>query len=91
MKGNKRYQVKFRRSARKEFLALPPKIQERFIEALSFLSENPFSELLHIKKLKGPEQIFRIRIGDYRLVYSVEEHDLVVIVIKIGHRREVYR
>jgi mRNA interferase RelE/StbE len=91
MASGKRYQVKFRKSARKEFLQLPTRIQDRVLEALSFLSENPFSELLLVKKLKGPDKLFRIRIGDYRLIYTVESFELVVIVIKIGHRREIYR
>ena len=91
MPGNKRYQVKFRKSARKEFLQLPTRVQDKIIEALSFLAENPFTKLLQIKKLRAPEQLYRIRIGDYRLLYSVESFELVVIVIKIGHRREIYR
>ena len=91
MPGEKRHQVLFRKSARKEFLDLPIQIQDRVIEALSFLSESPYTSLLPIKKLKGPEKLYRIRIGDYRLVYAVESSQLIVIVVKIGHRREVYR
>ena len=91
MPGNKRYQVKFRKSARKEFLQLPTRIQDKIVEALSFLAENPFTELLQIKKLRGPERLYRIRFGDYRLLYTVESFELVLIVIKIGHRREIYR
>ncbi len=91
MPGKKRYQVKFRKSARKEFLQLPTRIQDKIVEALSFLAENPFTELLQIKKLRGPEKLYRIRIGDYRLIYVVASLELVVIVIKIGHRKEIYR
>ena len=91
MPGEKRYRVRFRSSARKEFLDLPVGIQDRIVEALSFLSENPYTDLLRIKKLRGPEKLYRIRIGDYRLVYTVELSELIVIVVKIGHRGEVYR
>ena len=91
MPGEKRYQVKFRKSARKEFLQLPARIQDKIAEALSFLAENPFTGLLQIKKLRGPEKLYRIRIGDYRLIYVVESFELIVIVIKIGHRKEIYR
>jgi mRNA interferase RelE/StbE len=91
MPVEKRYRVRFRRSARKEFLDLPVGIQDRIVEALSFLSENPYSDLLRTKKLRGPEKLYRIRIGDYRLVYTVELSELIVIVVKIGHRGEVYR
>lgn len=91
MPGNRRYQVKFRKSARKEFLQLPTRIQNKAVEALLLLSQNPFSDLLQIKKLRGPEGLYRLRLGDYRLLYTVESFELVVVVIKIGHRREIYR
>ena len=86
-----RYQVKFTKSARKEFQRLPKRIQGRVVEALSFLAGNPYSELLQIKKLRGVDELYRIRIGDYRLVYTVEAKELIVILVKIGHRQEVYR
>ena len=86
-----RYQVKFTKSARKEFQRLPKRIQARVVEALSFLAGNPYSELLQIKKLRGVDELYRIRIGDYRLVYTIEAEELIVILVKIGHRREVYR
>jgi mRNA interferase RelE/StbE len=54
------------------------------------LSQNPFSELLNVKKLKGSEGVFRFRLGDYRVLYEVRKERLIVLVIKIGHRREVY-
>ena len=85
------YQVEFVRSAEKEFLRLPKKVRERFAEALKLLAISPFSELLKIKKLKGTEDAFRIRIGDYRMIYQVREEVLIVLVIKVGHRREIYR
>lgn len=85
------YRVEFKKSARKEFDRLPKKIQGKVVEALTLLAENPFSELLPIKKLKGVDSLYRVRLGDYRLLYTVEQSLLTVIVIKIGNRREVYR
>lgn len=85
------YRVEFTRSARREFDALPAEIQGKIAEALAFLSGNPFSDLLRIKKLKGASSLYRIRIADWRIVYEVRRDILVVVVIKIGHRREVYR
>lgn len=84
------YRVEFTRSAKREFDGVPRAIQERIGEACRFLTLNPFSELLRIKKLKGA-QLYRIRIGDYRIVYEVRQQVLVVVIIKVGHRREVYR
>lgn len=84
------YTVEFVKSAEKEFLKLPRKIRDRFAEALKLLSISPFSELLKIKKLKGTDDVYRIRVGEYRLIYEIKKDRLIVLVIKIGHRREVY-
>ena len=43
------------------------------------------------RKLRGESELWRVRVGDYRILYSIEEARLVVLVVKIGHRREVYR
>jgi mRNA-degrading endonuclease RelE of RelBE toxin-antitoxin system len=47
--------------------------------------------LMDLKKLSGADQLYRIRVGDYRIVYAVEDDRLLVLVVKVGHRREVYR
>lgn len=86
-----RYTVKFTSSARREFNKLPSLVRNKVVEALWFLALNPYTELLQIKKLKGPEKLLRVRIGDYRIVYQIEAQVLLVVVVKIGHRREVYR
>lgn len=86
-----KYRIEFVKSAEKEFDRLPAKIKSKTAEALHLLSLNPYSELLKIKKLKGAEDLYRIRLGDYRIVYEVRDERLIVLIIKIGHRREVYR
>ena len=85
------YSIEFVKSARKEFERLPAKIRGRVVEALTFLAQNPFSELLKVKKLRNMNEVFRIRIGDYRVLYGLQNDRLIVLVIKIGHRSEVYR
>ena len=85
------YRVEFTKSAKREFDDLSTTIQEKVLEALGFLSQNPFSDFLRIKKLKGAATLYRIRVGDYRVVYEIRGTTLVIVVIKIGHRREVYR
>lgn len=85
------YQIEFVRSARKEFERLSKKMRSSATEALSLLAQNPYSELLKVKKLKGQASLYRIRVGDYRLVYEVRDERLVVLVIKIGHRSSIYR
>lgn len=85
------YQVEFRKSAAKEFQALPKRIKDSFKEALILLSHHPYSELLKAKKIKGDANLYRIRQGDYRLVYEVQEKKLIIIVVKVGHRRDIYK
>ena len=85
------YRIEFTKSSRKEFERLPVKLRLKTAEALNLLSQNPYSELLKIKKLKGAHGLYRIRLGDYRVVYEIRDTLLVVIVIKIGNRGEVYR
>lgn len=70
---------------------MPSKFKDRVSDALGLLEINPYSELLQVKKLKGEENLYRTRIGDYRIVYEVQKREVQVIVIKIGHRKEVYR
>lgn len=85
------YKVEFVLSAKKEFDKLPSLVKDKIADAILFLSQNPFSELLKVKKLKGADELYRIRVGDYRVVYEVHQHTLLIVVIKIGHRKDIYR
>lgn len=85
------YRIEFVKSAQKEFEKLPKNIQAKTLDALHVLSRNPYSDLLRVKRLKGAQALYRIRIGDYRVVYDVRADVLVILVIKIGHRSDVYR
>ena len=85
------YRVELTKSAKKEFDRLPKDFKEKAIEAFHFLPQNPFSEFLSVKKLKGADDLYRLRIGDYRIVYEIRKNILAVVVIKIGHRKDIYR
>jgi mRNA interferase RelE/StbE len=85
------YTAEFTLSAAKEFKLLPENIRGKTLEVIHFLSVNPYSEFLKVKKIKGHNSLYRIRISDYRLVYEVKNKTLLIIVIKIGHRKEVYQ
>lgn len=85
------YQVKFKKSAYKEYKKLPTHIQKRVDKALTLLRVDPFNELLNIKQLQGHESYYRIRLGDYRLIYTSINEQLIVLIIKIGSRGDVYR
>ena len=83
------YKVEFVKSAFKDLKKLNKKDQRRILKEIDILSQNPFSELLKYRKVKARENLFRIRIGDYRIIYKVEKDILRIIVIRIGHRKDV--
>ena len=87
----KNYKIELKKSAAKEFKKLPKDIYEKALEAFKFLSQNPFSEILKIKKMKGVDFLYRIRIGDYRMIYEVSTTKLIIIIIKISNRKDVYK
>ncbi len=88
--SSKIYEVVFKKSAAKEFQSLPQKIQQKILDAVQLLSINPYTELLQIKKMKGAESLYRVRIQDYRVIYVIENKIIKITIIKIGHRKEVY-
>lgn len=83
------YRVHFSKSAEKEIAALPGPIVKRIAKAIDGLEVNPRPS--GCKKLKGSkDSLWRIRIGDYRVVYSIEDVLLIVDIRKVGHRKDVY-
>jgi len=88
--SQKPYEVVFKKSALKELQNLPQRMQQKILDAVQLLSLNPYTELLQIKKMKGAESLYRVRIQDYRVIYVIENHLIKITIIKIGHRKEVY-
>ncbi|MCM0605825.1 MAG: type II toxin-antitoxin system RelE/ParE family toxin [Xanthomonadaceae bacterium] len=86
----KNFEIVFKKSALKELQDLPKRIQDKILDAVQLLLHNPYTELLQIKKLKGTDSLYRMRIQDYRLIYSIESEQIKVLIIKIGHRKDVY-
>jgi len=84
-----RYRVEIAPSAQRELSKLPRNVQKRIDERIRALAENP--RPAGSRKLEEEEGFYRIRVGDYRIVYQVKDKVLIVLVIRIGHRREVYR
>lgn len=82
------YTVELSNGAKQDLAVLPADLQTRIVKALRKLEANPRPS--GIKKLKG-EDAYRLRVGDYRVLYEVHDKRLLVLVVKIGHRREVYR
>lgn len=82
------YQVILKRSAEKELASFQANIRERINNRLLILEENPRPS--GIKKLQG-EESYRLRVGDYRVLYTVDDQRKRVVILAVGHRREVYR
>lgn len=83
-----KYKIEISRTAEKQFKKIDKAHQARLATAIVGLSTNPYPS--GNRKLVGFDDLFRIRIGDYRIIYSVENKILVVIVLKIGHRKNIY-
>ena len=83
-----KWRVVVARSAEKELAKLSTQNQLRVARSLRSLEDNPFS--VTAKRLKGRQE-FRLRVGDYRVLYVVEHKSRSVTISAIGHRREVYR
>ncbi len=82
------YRVEFETRARREFLDLPRELQKRLAAAIDDLSAHPRPP--GAKKLTGQEG-YRVRKGDYRILYTIDDPNLMVRIYRIGHRREIYR
>lgn len=63
----------------------------RILTALTTLGDNPYREDADVKKLTGPSGLYRLGVGSYRIAYQVEDGELVVLVVKVGNRRDVHR
>jgi mRNA interferase RelE/StbE len=85
-----RYSVRIKTSAVKEIEAIPTKRERRrIVNRISALADDPRPP--GCQKLAGGENRFRVRQGRYRIVYSVEDSELIVEVVRVGHRKDVYR
>ena len=83
------YSVSFKPSVEKDLRPLPKSVVARVIERIENLKTDPLPR--HAIKLSGAERLYRIRVGDYRIVYEVDTKAKQVMVHYIRHRREVYR
>lgn len=84
-----RYTVSFTRAALKELNKLDKPLRHRILAAVTLLEENPRPD--GVKKLARDDNAWRIRIGDYRVLYEIHDGQLIVVIFRAAHRREVYR
>lgn len=83
------YTVEFSSGAERDFRKLAREIQLRLRPRIDALADHP--RPAGAKKLSGGHELWRIRVGDYRIVYELRDRILVVLVVRVAHRREAYR
>jgi mRNA interferase RelE/StbE len=83
------YRVSFAPAALRQFRKLPAAVQRRLSPHIDALADNPRPP--GVVKLSGTSDIYRVRVGDHRIVYEIQDVVLIVLILKIGNRREVYR
>lgn len=84
------YKVVIDKKAEKYIKKLDSSSRKRISNSLLELSENPFTNH-NVKKLKGFEDIYRKRVGDFRIIFKVEDDNLAILILKIGSRGDVYK
>ena len=82
------YKIYFRKSVEKDFSSIPKKDLVKILRRIEALADNPRPS--GCEKLTGQER-YRVRQGRYRIVYSIQDEALTVWIVKIGHRKDVYR
>ena len=75
--------------AERQLKALAEPTQKRIVKRLRTLKKNPRPQ--GVKKLAGEDDLYRIREGDYRIIYTIRDKELIALVVKIGDRKEIYR
>jgi mRNA interferase RelE/StbE len=83
------YQIEWKSSARKELKKLPPEVIRKIIDAVESLADNP--QPPNCRKLVGSEQTWRIRVGDYRIIYNIFSSILIIEIVRVAHRKDAYR
>ena len=83
------YRIEVSATAERQIRKLPRADQVRVIQVIQALSINPRPP--GCRKLSGYDDVFRVRIGRYRVLYSIEDRRLLIIVLKVGDRKDVYR
>jgi mRNA interferase RelE/StbE len=84
-----RYAIYFKPSADRQLAKLPHDVQRRITAAVEALADDPRPP--GVVKITGDDNLWRIRVGDYRIVYEIHGDRLIVLVLRVAHRKDVYR
>ena len=86
-----KYAFRWRDQAVRQLRAIPQTAALTILRAMTPLGDDPRRPDANLKKLAGYEDRYRLRVGDYRVIYDVTDAELVILVVGVGHRREIYR
>jgi mRNA interferase RelE/StbE len=83
------YSIELKPAARRSLSKLPREVQTRLARKIEALTRTP--RPAGVEKLKGIPDLYRLRAGDYRILYQIQDKILLVLVVQVGHRREIYK
>ncbi|MFH9982902.1 type II toxin-antitoxin system RelE/ParE family toxin [Streptomyces sp. NPDC017179] len=86
-----KYAFRFTTAAQRQLRAIGRPDAMRILTALTALGDDPYREDADVKKLTGLSGLYRLRVGSYRVAYQINDGELVILVVKVGDRRDVYR
>jgi mRNA interferase RelE/StbE len=86
-----KYAFRWRERAVVQLRAIPQPAALTILQALTPLGDDPRRPDANVKKLAGYEDRYRLRVGDYRIIYEVMDRQLIILIVGVGHRREIYR
>jgi mRNA interferase RelE/StbE len=86
-----KYAFRWRERAVRQLRAIPQPAALTILRALALLGDDPRRPDANVRKLSGYDDRYRLRVGDYRVIYDVMDAQLVILVVRVGHRREIYR
>ncbi len=83
-----RYRIVFRKSVTRDIRRIPDRDLRRILATIDSLSEDP--RPTGVERLSGEER-YRVRQGDYRILYEIRDDEVIVVAVKVGHRKDIYR
>ncbi|MGK5638393.1 type II toxin-antitoxin system RelE family toxin [Streptomyces sp. URMC 126] len=86
-----KYAFRFTSAAQRQLRAVSRPDAMRILAALTALGDDPYREDADVKKLSGPSGLYRLRVGNYRVAYRIDDGELLILVVKVGDRRDVHR
>ncbi|MGW3410523.1 type II toxin-antitoxin system RelE family toxin [Streptomyces sp. NPDC000888] len=86
-----KYAFEFTAAARRQLRTIDQTTALRILHALSRLGDDPYRDDADVKKLSGHDDLYRLRVGTYRIAYTIDDGKLIILVVEVGHRRDIYR